>query len=312
MTLQEFMGYMLIPSTKAQKMMMIIGKGGEGKLRIGLMLRELLGNNMYACSLQKIETDKFARANLEFMLVDVDDDMDMTALPKTNYLKSIVTLEDRIDIERKKQQSVQGVIYSRLIAFGNGSLHALHDQSNGFYRRQLILTTKDKDENRLNDPFLINKMKPEAEGVFLWAFEGLKRLLANNYVFTESDTARQNLADAQEDGNNMIAFMKSEGYIRFEPGACIKSADFYKVYESWCEESLEKARASTSFLHYMKENQKSYGIVYEDKCVGNCRGFRNICLEEFKPVIGPTPYDNVSSTMESAAHAARAARTIPA
>lgn len=124
LTLQEYMGYMLLPTTKAQKMMLIIGKGGEGKSRIGLVLRELFGNNMYSCSLQKIEVDKFARANLEYMLITVDDDMKLEALPQTNHIKSIVTLEDQIDLERKGQQSFQGVVYARLIAFGNGGLHA--------------------------------------------------------------------------------------------------------------------------------------------------------------------------------------------
>ena len=72
-----------------------------------------------AYSLQKIEVDKFARANLEYMLITVDDDMKLEALPQTNHIKSIVTLEDQIDLERKGQQSFQGVVYARLIAFGN-------------------------------------------------------------------------------------------------------------------------------------------------------------------------------------------------
>ena len=38
-TLQEYLGYCLIPSTKGQKMMLIVGKGGEGKSRIGLVLK---------------------------------------------------------------------------------------------------------------------------------------------------------------------------------------------------------------------------------------------------------------------------------
>lgn len=37
-TLQEYLGYCLLPSTKGQKMMMVIGRGGEGKSRIGLIL----------------------------------------------------------------------------------------------------------------------------------------------------------------------------------------------------------------------------------------------------------------------------------
>jgi len=44
--LQEFMGYCLIPSTKGQKMLFLIGQGGEGKSRIGIVMRRLLGSNM--------------------------------------------------------------------------------------------------------------------------------------------------------------------------------------------------------------------------------------------------------------------------
>lgn len=37
-TLQEYLGYCLIPSTRAQAMLFIIGNGGEGKSRIGVVL----------------------------------------------------------------------------------------------------------------------------------------------------------------------------------------------------------------------------------------------------------------------------------
>ena len=45
-TLQEYMGYCLIPSTKGQKMLLIRGKGGEGKSRIGLVMQAIFGDNM--------------------------------------------------------------------------------------------------------------------------------------------------------------------------------------------------------------------------------------------------------------------------
>ena len=37
-------------------------------------------------------------------------------------MKSMVTLEDRIDIERKGVQSTQGVLYVRFACFCNGTL----------------------------------------------------------------------------------------------------------------------------------------------------------------------------------------------
>ncbi len=92
-TLQEYMGYLLIPSTRAQKMLILIGKGGKGKSRIGCVLRKLFGDSMNTCSLQKIEVNRFARADLEFKLLSLDDDMQIEALPKTNIIKSLVTQE---------------------------------------------------------------------------------------------------------------------------------------------------------------------------------------------------------------------------
>ena len=74
-------------------MLLMIGKGGEGKSRIGLVMRSMLGDNMNTTSIQKVENNRFSRADLENKLLMVDDDMDMSALPKTNYIKSIVTSE---------------------------------------------------------------------------------------------------------------------------------------------------------------------------------------------------------------------------
>ena len=117
-TLQEFIGYCLIPSNKGQRMMVI------------------------------------ARADLEHILLCVDDDMRMEALRQTNYVKSIVTAQGKMDLERKGKQSYQGWMFVRLLAFSNGDLQALYDRSDGFYRRQLVLTTKEKPVDRADDPDL--------------------------------------------------------------------------------------------------------------------------------------------------------------
>lgn len=76
-TLQEFLGYCLLPTTKGQKMLMLIGKGGEGKSRIGLVMRSLLGDSMNTTSIQKVESNRFSRADLENKLLMVDDDIQL-------------------------------------------------------------------------------------------------------------------------------------------------------------------------------------------------------------------------------------------
>ena len=172
--------------------MVIKGSGGEGKSQIGVVLSRLFGCNMKDGSIGKISENRFARADLEHTLLCVDDDMRMEALRQTNYVKSIVTAQGQMDLERKGKQSYQGWMYARLLAFSNGDLQALYDRSDGFYRRQLILTTKDKPLSRVDDPDIAEKMAAEVEDILLWAFEGLQRLVKNGFQFTESDRTKRN------------------------------------------------------------------------------------------------------------------------
>ena len=63
-----------------------------------------------------------------------------------------------MDLEKKGKQSYQGYVFARFLGFSNGSLQALYDKSDGFYRRQLVLTTLDKKKNRKDDPCLAAKL----------------------------------------------------------------------------------------------------------------------------------------------------------
>ena len=66
--------YCLIPSNKGQRMMVIKGSGGEGKSQIGAVLSALFGSNMKDGSIGKISENRFARADLEHILLCIDDD----------------------------------------------------------------------------------------------------------------------------------------------------------------------------------------------------------------------------------------------
>ena len=279
-TVQEFIGYCLIPSNKGQRMMVIKGSGGEGKSQIGVVLSWLFGCNMKDGSIGKISENRFARADLEHTLLCVDDDMRMEALRQTNYVKSIVTAQGQMDLERKGKQSYQGWMYARLLAFSNGDLQALYDRSDGFYRRQLILTTKDKPLSRVDDPDIAEKMAAEVEGILLWAFEGLQRLVKNGFQFTESDRAKRNRELVKRDNNNVFDFLESEGYIRLKADACTSSKELYEIYKMWCEENSLNAIKARGFSDALIANQRRYNLESTNNIVNSSgrrvRGFVGI------------------------------------
>ena len=279
-TLQEFIGYCLIPSNKGQRMMVIKGSGGEGKSQIGAVLSALFGSNMKDGCIGKISENRFARADLEHVLLCVDDDMRMEALRQTNYVKSIVTAQGKMDLERKGKQSYQGWMFARLLAFSNGDLQALFDRSDGFYRRQLVLTTREKAADRVDDPDLAEKMKAEIEGIFLWAFEGLQRLVANNFQFTESARTRENREAVRRDNNNVYEFLESEGYIRLKADASISSKDCYEIYQMWCEENSLTALKPRSFSDALVAASGKYNLEHCNNIINaagrRVRGFYGI------------------------------------
>ena len=115
--------------------------------------------------------------------------------------------------------------------------------------------------DRVDDPYLIEKLQREADDIFLWCLEGLKRLLKNKYRFTISERAKKNLHEAMESGNNIIAFMQSSGYIRLEENTTATSKILYQAYCRWCEDNTEKPMSAKSFSGYLKENERSITFI---------------------------------------------------
>ena len=288
-TLQEFMGYCMIPSTRAQKMLLIIGNGGEGKSRIGVVMRAILGDNMNYGSIPKLETNSFARADLEHKLLMVDDDMRMENLPTTNNLKTLITAEGPMDLEKKGVQSYQGLMYCRLMAFSNGFLRSANDDSYGFFRRQLILMTKPRPKDRKDDPFLSDKLRAEKEQIVVWALDGLYRLMKRDFHFTVSDRSKAAIMSAMDEANNVVSFLRSKGSFTFDPEGEITSREFYNIYKCWCDDNAIEPVNKRQVIGYLRAHCHEYGMTYGNvryqyKLVRGFRGMRPGMATPINPV----------------------------
>lgn len=64
------------------------------------------------------------------------------------------------------------------------------------------------------------------------------------------------------DGNNIIEFLSSEGYIRFDADRVASSKDLYAAYKLWCEDNAFAPLVQKSFCSYLKQNESKYHIRY--------------------------------------------------
>ena len=104
--------------------------------------------------------------------------------------------------------------------------------------------------------------RDEAESIFLWAFEGLQRLVRQNFKFTESPRIRANRENVKRDNNNVLEFLESEGYIRFQAEASVSSKELYESYRLWCEENSMTALKNRSFSDAMITVQTKYNLEH--------------------------------------------------
>lgn len=279
-TLQEFVGYCLVPTTVAQKALFIIGRGGEGKSVVGDVLHSLFTNSMVQGELHNLQENRFMLAQLENRLVFYDDDLQTSALKDTGTFKKLVTASIPLLVERKGEPHYEMLPYARIIASGNKSIEACYDHSDGFYRRLIVLKCKGKDPNRKDDRLLARTISDsELSGILNWAIEGLQRLMANNWTFTISERALANITQAEEESNNIIQFMDDVSAVVYDTKLDATGGELYDAYERWCEGNAMKPLATRTFSSYLRENSDRWKITYDNHIVrggAHRRGYKGI------------------------------------
>lgn len=278
LTLQEFMGYCLIPTTVAQKALFLIGKGGEGKSVVGEVLQALMGNNMVQGEVHKLQDNRFMLAQLENKLVFYDDDLQSQALSDTGIFKKLVTASIPLLVERKGEPHYEMLPYARIIASGNKSIESCYDHSDGFYRRLILLQCKEKPLRTDDRLFAKRIIRHELEGILNWAIEGLQRLILNRWEFTISEKSQMLLEDAEEDSNSFLSFMRDENALVFDETCSISTKDLYEGYIEWCEENALKALAMRTVSKFLKDNTNTFDIKYSNKVAGSKRGYFGLRL----------------------------------
>ena len=103
-------------------------------------------------------------------------------------------------------------------------------------------------------------------------------MIDNDYKFTVSQSAQDNMDAAVSDGNNIIEFLSSEGYIRFKADYEVSSKDLYAVYKLWCDDNALSSLSQKSFCSFLKQNESRYNIEYTNKVnIGGGEVCQRIC-----------------------------------
>lgn len=147
---------------------MLLGPGDNGKSVFFYVEGSLLGTeNIATRSLQDIDRDRSAKADLFGKFANIHADIPSTSLKTTGTFK-MLTGGDRINAERKYQQPFTFVNYAKL-----------HFSANELPYR--FIDNPQSEGEKKRDPHLLKKLTTDEglSGVLNVALDGLDRLLAH-------------------------------------------------------------------------------------------------------------------------------------
>lgn len=263
----EFSGYSLIPDTKIQKAVMLYGEGSNGKsIFLRLLIAFVGGTNVSGVSLQKLEVDKFAAANLYGKLLNVYPDLKDQTVYYSDMFKTLVG-GDRIDGEKKFKDVFSFYNKARLI-FSANKIPAVKNNEFAYFRRWILINFPNLfEEGKNDDKDLFEKLTTQEElsGYLNLALEGLKKLMENKkYSYTKSieDVTRL----YRENSSSVSVFAESCLMMSTE---VTEKSEMYEHYTQWAEVKNIKALAPNEFGKHMKkmgyEDDRPYDVLTRKK-----------------------------------------------
>jgi len=226
--LQEFMGYLLLPSNKFERFLWLTGSGANGKSVLLDVMANLVGReNTTWAHLDRLNKTA-VRASLEGVMLNISTEMNADGTMADGYLKSITSGEP-VDAEPKYKDPYSFIPTVKLVAATN-HLPRLKDTSGGFARRAVILSCNKVFAQEVRDANLGKTLAGELDGILVWAVGGLKRLLARNYFVSppSSDSTVQTYRTEADS----VALFNYECLDPCEKGTA--SGELYAAYREFC------------------------------------------------------------------------------
>ena len=279
-TVQEIMGYCLVPTTAVGEAFIIVGDAEAGKSGLGTILMGILGNASMTMETQDLVTNRFQVAGVEHKLLAYDDDLGSAALTETGLLKKLITADTPIKAERKYADPHQFKSYCKILASANFMLSSLYDDSDGFFRRlhPILVKPKQPERKRINK-FYEMILEQEKEQIFKWALIGLRRVIQNGWKIEWSERSKNYMKMNKSNAVHFEDFFNETCVV--EENTDVTTAEITKLYHKWCSENGIKEASNRRLSTWLSDNSERIGVHASENITRNgkrLRGYKGLSI----------------------------------
>jgi P4 family phage/plasmid primase-like protien len=242
----KLIGNCLLTSCEYETAVMLYGGGRNGKGTLLKLIEAFLGNVNYSNrSLQELDKNRFAVADLFSKLANVFADLKSLRLSETGYFKMIVS-GDSLSGEKKFKDAF-GFRNRAKLWFSVNEIPESDDKSDAFYRRWKIFHFDREFDKGNRDTQLIKKLTTpeELSGSLNLALDGLAKLIEEGGFEQDIEAIRK---DYERHTNDVNAFLYEECTVdTTNPRYSTLASELYGAYVRFCMKRNTRPKDMTPF-----------------------------------------------------------------
>ena len=234
-TIDEMIGYLLLPDTSQQKIFLLLGPPRSGRGTMIRVITELLGRENIIDTTPASLADPFGLQGFLgktiAIMADARTQDSETLAVVMNRLLSI-SGEDRIPVNQKNRPILSVKLNTRILIVSN-EVPTFRDQSGAIVARYIIINADHEVPPERRDPDLDKKIVAnELPGILNLAIEGFYRL-RDRGRFRQPDSAGHLVDNARDIASPIRSYVGQR--CTLAPGSAVEKARLFNDWCSWCE-----------------------------------------------------------------------------
>ena len=254
--LLEYAGYCISNSEcYAQKAMVLLGDGSNGKSTFIEVLQELAGEDNYTSVGMSQLSDPEKRSRLIGKLFNVAEETPTQSLKDSSHFKTLVT--GGTSLAKHLYQNTFSFKNKTKFLFAANDMPKTSDSSHGLMRRLIIVPFNANFKGKAINRNILNELKVERSGILNRCIKALKDLKANNWEFTKVSA----IDEAEEIYSAEINDVKSFADECVTTKGCsnpVKLQVLYDEYLLWCQEKGKR------YTYHQSEFAKKLRKLFPD------------------------------------------------
>ena len=244
-TICEQFASCLIKSPKFGKAFMYVGQGSNGKSVFLNLIKKCLGvESISNISIHAIENNRFAPAELDGKLANIYADISNEELNTAGTFKNLVT-GDPIFAEKKNKNPFSLVNFAKMF-FSANQIPIVYDESDGFFRRFMIVEWNIKFTDKQANIRLIKELSTEDEksGVLNIMIKMARNLDKRGY-FQYADSVETLRNKWKNKADSIGGFL--EKCLYYESDLVVEKKRLYDFYVKYCTDNKLYAKKRKDF-----------------------------------------------------------------